>query len=61
MDDFNKFKNEKQTFKYKWLLREKKIERDIFSEKKVYLKPYQLPESNNDFDQKLTDFIYSIA
>jgi hypothetical protein len=71
MDDFNYFKNENQNFKYKWLLREKTQGCESYnpnqsqqssssSEKKVYIKPHQLPELNNDFNKKLVRFIENL-
>ena len=71
MDDFDNFKNEKQNFKYKWLLREKQQndtdsqnnnsqQSSICSEKKVYVKPYQIPEHNNEFNKRLTRFINNL-
>lgn len=71
MDDFDNFKNEKQNFKYKWLLREKQQndidsqnnhsqQSSLCSEKKIYVKPYQIPEANNEFNKRLVRFIENL-
>lgn len=72
MDDFDNFKNEKQNFKYKWLLREKQSQHEtdsqnnhsqqssLCSEKKIYVKPYQIPEANNEFNKRLVRFIENL-
>ena len=54
MEDWNEYKTEFSPFTNYWLLKEKL---HINPEKKVYVKPFVIPETNASFTQNLEYFL----